>query len=143
MNISYKPVGTILDYVTIVDDTTTANGIEEFRPRSRCKPQTQELCAPPGSTGGQFRQPLGNLSTDLPVKNWYVGYTTMDAALAAAAAVPAALLGTKFHLKITQGTTVLFIPNAVATEFEANVQGSNVTYNGTMSGDLLTATDPG
>ena len=142
MNISYKPVGNLLDYQKLVDDTA-GDTMEEFRPRSRCKQQKQELCAPPGSPGGQFRQPLGNLETDLPVKNWNVVYGTPDAALAAAAAVVAGLLGTKFNLKITQGTTVLYLPNATAADLEANVQGMSVTYNGTMTGDLLTTTDPG
>ena len=142
MNIATKPAGqTTGDYATLIDDTQ-GGVIAETRWKGAAKMQEEALCAPPGATNAQFRQPVGNVSGVLPVKGWNISYASLDAALAATQAVPAAVLGTKVHIRITVGGVVVYYPNAVATSMETLMEGGTVTFDGSFATDAPTLADP-
>jgi len=141
MNISYRAVGATGDYTLFFDDTQ-GGVLETFSWDGSLKVQQETLCSPPGATGAEFRQPIGNIKGTLPVRKWAMTYSTLDAALAAFQSVPAGLLGTKVNLRATQGATVLYFPNAVATGLKADMQGATVEFDGAFVTDQPTLTEP-
>jgi hypothetical protein len=73
---------------------------------------------------------------------WNSLYASADAAADAHRALRAVLKGVRIHLRITQGTTVNYYPNAILESSGAEPHGLSVDHTMTFLSDDVTSTAP-
>jgi hypothetical protein len=87
------------------------------------------------------RLAMGNTQVTVPFK-WNSLYASADAAADAHRALRAVLKGVRIHLRITQGTTVNYYPNAILESSGAEPHGLSVDHTMTFLSDDVTSTAP-
>jgi hypothetical protein len=136
MKISYRPVSGG-GYTTLLNTGDGSAILSEFPPAFAVQVQREQLA----QSAVSFRNPRGNIEVNLPL-NWNVQYASQPAALQAILDLSLALLNTKFHLQIQEGTTTWYLPNAACSDFRPMLKGVSVDFSATFNTDAATATAP-
>ena len=123
-------------------DSTAGDTIEPWRPKFSANPQIEGLASNRNQGASVFTASLGNIRCTLPLHAMNINYGTAAASLAASRTVPLAFLNNKIHLQVIQDSETQYFPNAVFSDVEPDVQGSNVTWNMNCVTQMVTATDP-
>ena len=141
MLIQYRTAGGSTGYVTLADPSA-GDVVREWSPDAALgSVQRENLAAAVGQLNSSYRQPLGNIATKLSI-NLSANYATAAAAAAAGASNQVALLGSKNHFKYTEGTTVLYFPNAVCSRCRWTPTGREIEYQIELETDLVTTYEP-
>ena len=90
-----------------------------------------------------FRYPRGNVKAMLGLK-WNCQYSSADAAVDAFRVVRLALVNQMLHLKVKQGVTVHYYPNALCSpgHYSCNVTGQSADHSIQFEADDVTLTAP-
>ena len=138
MKLSYKTAGSAGAWTVLFDETAVAAGpvLERFRPSFSQLIQQEPLFNSPN----QFRAPRNNVfvSHPLPV---FITYPTLAAALDSIKTW-SELFNTNFNLKVEQGDTVHYYPNALLAGYTPDPTGVTVLHIFEFISDNLTVTEP-
>jgi hypothetical protein len=137
MTVDYILPGGSWTAATKLFDNSAGDANEKFAPTFK----DQVYQTPGYGQDNNIKIPLGNTQANAPFA-WNSVYTSYAAALAAVATLRASLKGKRIHLRITEGATVLYLPNAVLENYAADVHGATVDHSMNFTADDLTSTAP-
>lgn len=135
MEISYKAVGGS-SYTSLGSEATRAALVELFAPSFAPLSQVEPLAG--ATNSAKFARQ--NTDTDLTAVI-SIPYSTKADALAAIKTLFDAL-AVKNHLKVVEGATTHYYPNAVLKRYTPTLRGVTVSHNFSWSTDVVTATAP-
>lgn len=122
---------------TLLFDNSAGDANEKFTPSFR-----DQVYATPGyGAANNTKVPMGNTQATVPFK-WNSVYASYDAAADAHRALRAVLKGKRVHLRVTQGATINYYPNATLESSGADVHGMTVDHSATFLSDDVTSTAP-
>jgi hypothetical protein len=134
MKISYATPGD--SYTILGDESDRSLLLELFSPSFQPLTQVEPLAG--GSN--TFKAARGNVSVPVQLVA-SIPYATPAAALASIATLRADF-STKKHLKVEQGATVHYYPNALLTGYQPVLRGTTVQHNLSFTTDDLTTDAP-
>lgn len=135
MKIEYKAVGAS-SYTTLGDEADRSALVESFAPGFVPLNQIEPLAG--ASNSAKFARGNTAATVALMVS---IPYASKAAALAGIKTLLDAFL-TQSHLKLTEGATTHYYPNAVLTGYQPTLRGLTVQHNFTWASDKVTTTAP-
>ncbi len=135
MEISYKAVGGS-SYTSLGSEATRAALVELFAPSFAPLNQIEPLAG--GTNSAKFAR--ANTGVDLSAII-SIPYSTKADALAAIKTLYDAF-AVKSHLKVVEGGTTHYYPNAVLQRYTPTLRGVTVSHNLSWSTDVVTSTAP-
>lgn len=136
MKISYATPAGSPSYTVLGDESDRSALFENFAPAFAPLNQVEPLA---GATN-TFKTPRGNATVNLSV-SVSIPYSTQANALAAINTLRSAF-SVKKHLKVEQGATVHYYPNALLTGYQPILKGVTIQHNFGFTTDDLTTTAP-
>jgi hypothetical protein len=136
MKISYATPHASPSYTVLGDESDRSALFELFAPAFQPLNQVEPLAG----GANTFKAARGNVVCNLSVVVT-IPYATQVAALAGIATLRAAFT-VKKHLKVEQGATVHYYPNALLTGYQPALKGVTIQHNFTFTTDDLTTSAP-
>lgn len=136
MKISYATPHASPSYTVLGDEADRSMLLELFSPAFQPLNQVEPLAG--GSN--TFKAARGNVGVTLTLSAT-IPYSTQANALAGIATLRAAFT-VKKHLKVEQGATVHYYPNALLSGYQPILKGVTVQHNFTFTTDDLTTSAP-
>lgn len=135
MQIYYKAVGG--SSYTLLLDEAAGDALEKF------PPQFADVVMPvPGyGAANQTHVPLANTRCSLGLR-WSANYASAAAALAAINTIRAAFKGVTNHLKLVEGATTLYLPNAVLESSSHEPHGKECWHQLNLQTNDITSAAP-
>lgn len=135
MKVSYKtlPSGS---FTTLFDEGDGTAAATEFAPSFSPSLQQEQLY----QQLAQFRNVIGNIAGTLRVR-WNLQYATRAAALTSIYTI-ASLQNSLMHLKVEEGATTLYFPNAAIQSYEPKLSGLSADHSIQFSTDNISNADP-
>ncbi len=137
MKISYAVPGSSPSYTVLGDESDRTATFELFAPGFQPLNQVEPLAG--GSN--TFKAARGNVNSGLQIVV-SKPYSSKANALAGIKTIHDALVGIKNHLKVEEGATVHYYPNALLTGMNPVLRGTTIQFNLQFVSDDLTATAP-
>jgi len=144
MQINYKPVGGMGNYVVLID-TTLGGSIEEWDPDFASRPQIVELASNFGQNSSILTNTLGNLRCSMSMRGMSQLYATNAAAMAAAINVANTFLTQLLNLQVMPdgvGAVYQYYPACVFSKCKPQVRGAGITWTMDFTSQMATFTPP-
>lgn len=137
MKISYATPGSSPSYTVLGDESDRSATFELFAPGFQPLNQVEPLAG--GSN--TFKAARGNVNSGLQIVV-SIPYSTKALALAGVKTIHDAFMGVKKHLKVEEGATVHYYPNALLTGLTPVLRGTTIQFNFQFVTDDLTTSAP-
>lgn len=137
MKVSYKIAGGTTGWQVLFDESTGTAGLAVFNPQFSAVLQAEPLAF----SDAEFRELRGNGKCTLPLAV-NLTYATRAAALASVATLRELTFKNKLHLKVEEGGTVQYYPNATCPNYAGNLLGSAVLHTFPFITDEITTEEP-
>ena len=136
MLVKYKAVGSVSNYALLFDES-------QGDANERFAPSFKDTVMKVTGYGAANVTKVALANTDGQVSfRFSKNYASLAAALAAIAALRATFKGVPVHLQITEGATVLYLPNAKLSASSHDQTGREVMHSMTFETDDVTSTAP-
>jgi hypothetical protein len=137
MLVDYIVPGGSWSSVTALFDNSAGDANEKFAPAFH-----DQVYALGGyGAASNTKLPMANTQVSVPFR-WNAVYASYAAALASVLTLRAALKGLRVHLRVTEGATVHYYPNAVLESYSPDVHGRTVDHAVVFATDDVTGTPP-